>query len=82
MQVYAISGKGHPGSPGALHVLHGCQVMDMLFKSPAEYQGVTGLWSVPVAPADITSALVIISFTSGSRAMTAGAKTPVQRPAC
>lgn len=71
-QVYAISGEGHPGNPGALHVLHGTQVLDTLLMSPPEYQGVTGLWSIPVAPSVATSALVVISFASGSRAMAAG----------
>lgn len=82
VQVYAISGEGHPGSPSALHVLHGCQVLDMLFKSPAEYEGVTGLWSIPIGPADITSALVVMSFASGSRAMTAGELSRTYHFAC
>lgn len=53
-------------------MLHGGQVLDTLYECPADNQGITGLWSIPIRPADVTSVLVIISFVSGSRAMTAG----------
>ncbi|BDA43226.1 probable pre-mRNA-splicing factor rse1 at N-terminal half [Coccomyxa sp. Obi] len=72
-QVYAVSTGGLRGSDACgMRVMHAGLVVETLFKSPANYQGVTGLWSIPFAPADASSALIIISFASGSRAMTAG----------
>lgn len=73
MQVYAVSGTS-PTSAGSLHVLHGSEVVDTLFQSGPDYEGVTGLWSIPLRPAEVCSAFIIISFASGSRAMTAGTR--------
>lgn len=72
-QVYALSGAGAEGANTCnVRVMHGGLVVESLFTSPANYEGVTGLWSIPFAPSDASSALIIISFASGSRAMTAG----------
>lgn len=73
VQVYAVSGTS-PTASGSLHVLHGSQVVDTLFQSAPDYQGVTGLWAIPMTPTEVCAALIIISFASGSRAMTAGAR--------
>ncbi len=70
-QVCAVSGTGLCNTC-SVHVMHDGLVVESLFRSPAIYQGVTGLWSIPFTPADASSALIIISFASGSRAMTAG----------
>ena len=59
--------------PGRLHVLHGSRVMDCLFESAPDYAGVTGLFPVATTVQEgATTAAVIISFASGSRALTAG----------
>jgi hypothetical protein len=71
-QVYAVSGCGRAGT-GALHVLHGSHATELLYAGEPSRQGITGLWSLPAAPGEAAAALVVISFASGSRAMTAGA---------
>ena len=76
-QVYAISGADS-NNTCSVRVMHAGLVVESLFKSPANYHGVTGLWSIPFAPADASSAVIIISFASGSRAMTAGAASGQQ----
>lgn len=74
-----------PTSAGSLHVLHSSEVVDTLFQSGPDYEGVTGLWSIPLRPAEVCSAFIIISFASGSRAMTAGtrmSKFYLETPPC
>ena len=65
--------------PGQVHVLHGSRVMNCLHKSAPDYAGVTGLFpvSLTLQEEDATVA-VVISFASGSRALTTGvaAHTP------
>ena len=59
--------------PRRLHVLHGSRVMECLFESSLDYAGVTGLFPVAMtAHEGATTAAIIISFASGSRALTAG----------
>ena len=66
--------------PSKVHVLHGSRMMDCLFESSPDYAGVTGLFPVSLTPHDDISAAVIISFASGSRALTTGvpASIPLQ----
>ena len=76
MQVLGLSTPcSHAGKalPSRLHVLHGSRVMDCLFESSPDYAGVTGLFPIAMTPHEgATTAAVIISFASGSRALTAG----------
>ena len=76
MQVLGVSiPHPHAGKalPSRLHVLHGARVMERLFESSPDYAGVTGLFPVATtAQEGATTAAVIISFASGSRALTAG----------
>lgn len=54
-------------------------VPETVFESGPDYGGVTGLWAVAARPADAAHALVVVSFVSGSRALsTAG--TQAQPP--
>ena len=82
MQVLGLSTpRPHAGKalPSRLHVLHGSRVMECLFESSPDYAGVTGLFPVATTAHEAaTTAAVIISFASGSRALTAGgdAKAP------
>lgn len=75
MQVVGLS-SGLSGtnesSPGQVHLLHGSRVVDCLYESPPEYPGVTGIFPVSLTSQDDTTAAVIISFASGSRALTTG----------
>ena len=64
--------------PSKVHMLHGSRIMDCLFESSPDYAGVTGLFPVSLTPHDDTSSAVIISFASGSRALTTGA--PASKP--
>lgn len=59
-------------------MLHGSRIMDCLFESSPDYAGVTGLFPVSLTPHDDTSSAVIISFASGSRALTTGG--PASKP--
>ena len=83
MQVLGLSvPRSHAGEalPSRLHVLHGARVMECLFESLPDYAGVTGLFPVATtAQEGATTAAVIISFASGSRALTAGgdARAPI-----
>lgn len=59
--------------PGQVHVLHGSRVMNCLYKSVPDYGGVTGLFPVSLTlQEDDATAAVVISFASGSRALTTG----------
>ena len=58
--------------PGQVHLLHGSRVADCLYESPPEYPGVTGIFPVSLTSQDDTTAAVVISFASGSRALTTG----------
>lgn len=42
---------------------------ETVFESGADYGGVTGIWAVAARPADAAHALVVLSFVSGSRAL-------------
>ena len=44
-------------------------VPETVFESAPDYGGVTGLWAVAARPADAEHALVVLSFVSGSRAL-------------
>ena len=59
-------------TPGQVHVLHASRVMDCLYESPPDYAGVTGLFPVSLTSQDDATAAVVISFASGSRALTTG----------
>ena len=76
MQVLGLSTRrshADKALPSRPHVLHGSRVMECLFESSPDYAGVTGLFTVAMtAHEGATTAAVIISFASGSRALTAG----------
>ena len=71
-QVYTISAGGGSEGNGMLHMLHGCHATELLYAGEATKQGITGLWSLPAVPNQAPAALVVVSFASGSRALTAG----------
>ncbi len=64
--------RANETTPGQVHLLHGSRVVDCLYESPPEYPGVTGIFPVSLTSQDDTTAAVVISFASGSRALTTG----------
>ncbi len=40
-----------------------------MFESGPDYGGATGLWAIAARPCDAVHALVVLSFVSGSRAL-------------
>lgn len=66
--------------PSKLHMLHGSRVMDCLYESSPDYAGVTGLFPVSLNTQDDMTAAVVISFASGSRALTTGVHVTLTLP--
>ena len=69
-QVYAVSGGDTPDS-GELRVLHAGRAVEVMHAGEQLRQAITGLWSLPATPGGAAAALVVISFASCSRAMSA-----------
>ena len=64
--------------PAYVHVLHGSRVTDCLYESAPEYTGVTGLFPASLTSQDDATVAVVISFASGSRALTTGVRLSLQ----
>ena len=52
-------------------MLHAGAAAEVMHTGERLRQAITGLWSLPGAPGGAAAALVVISFASGSRAMSA-----------
>ena len=48
------------------------QTVEVLYESPADYPGISGMWSIPPWPGADFHSLLVLSFASGSRAMATG----------
>ncbi len=69
MQVYAACGDS---SSGSIRVIQADQTVEVLYESPADYPGISGMWSIPPWPGADFHSLLVLSFASGSRAMATG----------
>jgi hypothetical protein len=69
LQVYAACSEG---DMGYLQIKHIDRLVETLSTSPPDFVGMTGMWSIPARPHDVHHHVVVMSFVSGSRAMTAG----------
>ncbi|KAL0029551.1 hypothetical protein WJX79_003442 [Trebouxia sp. C0005] len=68
-QVYAACGDS---SSGSIRVIQADQTVEVLYESPADYPGISGMWSIPPWPGADFHSLLVLSFASGSRAMATG----------
>ncbi|KAL0033688.1 hypothetical protein WJX77_000833 [Trebouxia sp. C0004] len=68
-QVYAACGDS---SNGSIRVIQADQTVEVLYESPADYPGISGMWSIPPWPGADFHCLLVLSFASGSRAMATG----------
>ena len=48
-------------------------VLEVVYESAPNYAGLSGLWAVTARPGDVAHSLLVISFASGSRALSTGA---------
>ncbi len=69
VQVYAACGDS---SSGSIRVIQADQTVEVLYESPADYPGISGMWSIPPWPGADFHSLLVLSFASGSRAMATG----------
>lgn len=69
-QVYA-AGKAKDGS-GILLGLHKGQVLRELYRSSDDMPPLTGLWTLPLRHTDTHHSGIALSFTTGSRLLSAG----------
>ena len=58
---------------GAITVIAPNPALEVLYESEPDYSGVLGLWSLSTFPGATADALMILSFASGSRALSTGA---------
>ena len=72
LQVYGAC-RGPVDKAGSIKVLSPSCRVDTLMSTDADFEGITGLWSVPAEPSGGFHVLVVLSFLAGSRALTAGA---------
>ena len=72
LQVYGVC-RGPVNQAGTIKVLSPARRVDTLMNTDADFEGITGLWSVPAEPSGGSHVLVVLSFLAGSRALTAGA---------
>ncbi|KAL0053786.1 hypothetical protein WJX82_010771 [Trebouxia sp. C0006] len=70
-QVYAACGDS---SSGSIRVIQADQTVEVLYESPADYPGISGMWSIPPWPGADFHSLLVLSFASGSRAMATGGR--------
>ena len=72
LQVYGVC-RGPVDQAGAIKVISPARRVDTLMSTDADFEGITGLWSMPAEPSGGSHVLVVLSFLAGSRALTAGA---------
>ena len=61
---------------GELRVFYPNPVPEVVFESPPDYSGATGLWAVAARPSEAAHALVVLSFVAGSRALSIAGEPP------
>ena len=47
-------------------------VLEVVFQSAPDFAGVSGLWALAACPGDAAHSLLLLSFASGSRALSTG----------
>lgn len=57
---------------GAIAVIAPNPELEVVYESEPDYEGVLGLWTLPTIPGAAADALLVISFASGSRALSTG----------
>ena len=70
LQVVGISGQD---DTGVLCFLDASRQAPLELEGPREDSAVTGIWSIKQRPSDPWHALMLVSFSTASRAVTAGA---------
>lgn len=50
--------------------------LEVVYESEPDFGGVLGLWSLPMLPGAAADALLVLSFASGSRALSTGVLIP------
>jgi Mono-functional DNA-alkylating methyl methanesulfonate N-term len=68
-QAYVACGRGAGGS---VRVVRPAGVPELVFESGPDYWGVTGVWGLPARPDAAAHALLLLSFVSGTRALSTG----------
>eukprot|EP00891_Asterochloris_glomerata_P004288 jgi/Astpho2/4288/Aster-05235 len=71
VQVYGVC-RGPVDQAGSIKVISPARRVDTLMSTDADFEGITGLWSLPAEPGGDSHVLVVLSFLAGSRALTAG----------
>lgn len=72
VQVYGVC-RGPVDQAGSIKVISPARRVDTLMSTDADFEGITGLWSLPAELGGDSHVLVVLSFLAGSRALTAGA---------
>ena len=65
---------GPANQQASIKVISPAQQVDTLMSTGPDFEGITGLWSLPAHLDANTHALVVLSFLAGSRALTAGGR--------